>query len=194
MGGKLTEIAIAEQEGLTGFKTVISSDHAYIHDGIAFTGIINTGSISGAYNIAFTTPSIASGKFIHWRPIGITTSADYVSVVMTQDETFSNGTGVTPVNRNQAFAAVHPIEAASQIIDMVKGATCTPSGIELVNTGIGTSGNPAARAGGGAGADEELVLIPDTGYCITLTPDSATIVTLALFWYEENRGFDDDYR
>ena len=191
MGGKLTEIFLAAWEKLTGFITVISSDHAYIHDARAQTAVINAGSISAAYDITFTTPSIASGKFIHWRPIGITTSADYVSVVMTEDETSTGGTAVVPLNRNRAFAATHPAEALSKITDMAKGATCTPAGIEVVNTGIGTSGNAAAKGGGGSGADEEFVLAQGTKYCITLTPDGATTVTLALFWYEENQGYDD---
>jgi len=186
MGGKLTEIAIAEQEGLTNFKTVISSDHAYIHDGIAFTGIINTGSISAAYDIAFTTPSIADGKFLHWRPIGITTSADYVGFVLYEGDAFSAGTAVVPINRNRISSNV------SKVTTLVKNATATPSGTVIDEGGVGTSGIATAKGGGGVSADEELVLIPATNYVLTLTPDAATVVTLKLFWYEEEEGLDDD--
>ena len=63
------------QESLTGYIGVIDSDHAYIHASLAYTSLINTGSISAAYRIGFTTPTVASGKEIHWRPIVISSSA-----------------------------------------------------------------------------------------------------------------------
>jgi hypothetical protein len=85
---KLTEIAKQVQEPFTGFVTEISSDHAYIHKGIAFTAIINTGAISAAYDIAFTTPTTEQG-FMHWRPTGITTSADYVQLELREGDSFS---------------------------------------------------------------------------------------------------------
>ena len=186
MGGKLTEIAIAQQEGLTGFQTGITSDHAYIHDGIAFTGIINTGSISAAYDIAFTTPSIADGKFMHWRPIGISSDADSVGWVMYEGDTFSAGTAVVPINRNRNSTNL------SKVTTLVKGATATPSGTMISAGQVGTSGVPTAKGGGGAQADEEIVLKPATNYVLTLTPAGATTVILELFWYEEEKGLDDD--
>ncbi len=176
---RLIQIAEQKQEGLTKYQAVISSDHAYVHKGIAFTSIINTGSISAAYDIAFTTPSEASGKFIHWRPIGISSSADYVQFTLYEGDSFSAGSAITPINRNRN------ISKASLITTMVKGATATPAGTIISAGGIGTSGNPAARAGGGAAADQELLLKPETNYVLTLVPDSATICILELFWYEE---------
>lgn len=58
-------------EYLTGYIAQISSDHAYVHKGLAYTAIIKTGSISAAYDIAFTTPATADNKYIHWRPVGM---------------------------------------------------------------------------------------------------------------------------
>lgn len=179
---KQTQIMIQEQEPLTGFLSEISSDHAYIHKGIAFTAIINTGSIDAAYDIAFTTPAEGTGKYIHWRPTGITTSADYIQVDLRQGDTFSSGSAVTPFNRNCNSLNT------SLITTMVKGATATPAGTLKQSFGVGTSGNAASRAGGGAGANEELVLLPGTNYVLTVTPDSATTCIATLFWYEEDRG------
>ena len=88
-------------EKFTGFLTEISSDHNYIHQGLGLTAIINTGSISVAYDIAFKTPTVASGKYVHWRPAGITSSADYVDVQLTETETYTGGTTITPINRNR---------------------------------------------------------------------------------------------
>ena len=62
-----TELLKKFQESLTGYIGTIGSDHAYIHNGIAFTAVIDVGSISGAYDIAFKTPT---NKYVHWRPIG----------------------------------------------------------------------------------------------------------------------------
>ena len=166
----------------TGYMGTIGSDHAYIHKGIGFTAIINTGSISVAYDIAFTTPTVASGLFVHWRPIGITSSADYVDVQLTEPETYTGGSAVTPINRNRNSTITSVMQA------VVKGATATPAGTLIQSTGVGVSGNPAAKAGGGAAADQELVLIPNTTYLLTLTPDGATTCVLELFWYEEGSG------
>ena len=52
-------------EEFTQFQTVIQSDHAYIHRGYAQTAIIDLGSISAATYIGFTTPTTASGSYVH---------------------------------------------------------------------------------------------------------------------------------
>ena len=184
----MTEILDIAQEPLTEFISQIDSDHAYVHKGLAQTAIINTGSISAAYDICFTTPAAVDG-YVHWRPTAVTTSAEYVGMVMTEGETFSAGTAVTPINRSRKYALANPGVSDSKITDMVKGATCTPAGTQIVNTGFGTSGNPTARSGGGSGAAQEIILAPETKYAITLTPAGATTVTLELFWYEEVKGY-----
>jgi len=174
------EILEQFQEGLTNYCANISSDHAYVHKGLAFTAIINTGSISAAYDIAFKTPAESEGKYIHWRPVGIYSSANFVSFTLYEGDTFSAGTATTPVNRNRNASAV------SKMQSFVYGATATPAGTIIQAGGIGTSGNPNAVSGGGAGADQELLLKPDTNYVLTLVPDGATTCILELFWYEES--------
>lgn len=181
-----TQIMEQEQESLTGYKATISSDHAYIHDGIAFIALVNTGSISAAYDIAFTTPAATDGKFIHWRPIGFTTSANYIYWELTEGETASSGTTVTPINRNRLSSNT------SKMSYFAKGATCTPAGTIIDLGGVGSAGNPASRSGGGAGGDEEIVLKQNTTYCLTITPAGATTVTGKLFWYEESKGLDEE--
>ena len=181
---KLQQLIINALEHLTGFFAVIDSDHAYIHDGIAFTAVIDCGSISAAYDIAFTTPTVASGKYVHWRPIGIQSSADYCKVELREGDSFSSGTAVTPVNRNRLSSGTTSMQA------FVKNATATPAGTLIQLSGVGTSGNPSSRAGGGSAASQELVLKQNTNYIVTITPDSATDVTCELFWYEESAGLD----
>lgn len=168
------------REGLTGYAATISSDHAYIHQGKAYTAIIGTGSISAPYYIGFRTP--ATDKYIHWRPIGLTSSADYVEFVLYEGDTFSGGTAVTPRNRNRNFPDSSVMQTFSQ------GVTSTPAGIIIDADGVGTSGIPSAISGGGSGANEELLLKPDTDYVLQVDPDGATLCVLKLFWYEED-GF-----
>lgn len=167
-------------EPCTKFISVIQSDHAYIHKGIAYTGIIDTGSISAAYDIAFTTPTVASGKYIHWRPLGLTTSANYVQAELREADSFSAGTAVVPINRDRSSSNTTSMQT------FVKGATATPVGTLIDIDGIGASGNPTSRSGGGAGANEELILKQNTNYVLTLTPAGATVCTAKLFWYEED--------
>lgn len=169
------------KEALTGYIGVISSDHAYIHKGIGKTINIQTGPISSVYRIGFTTPDVASNQWAHWRPIGLTTSADYVKAELTEADSFSGGTDILSDiftrNRNQPDT--------TDMQAFAKGVTSTPVGTILQQAGIGASGNPSSQSGGGGGADEEIVLKPNTDYVITLTPDGATEVLLTLFWYEE---------
>jgi len=185
---KTTAILSEMQEGLTGFIGQINSDHAYIHDGIGYEAIINTGSISAAYDIAFTTPAIEDGV-IHWRPADIYTSSNFVTFELYEGDSYSSGSSVTPVNKNRIIKDNSNFN--SKITTMVKGATATPTGTLIQHFGIGSTGNPASRSGGGAASAEEIVLAPSTDYVITLTPAGATLVLLTLFWYEESKGFDE---
>jgi len=104
---------------------------------------------------------------------------------MTEGETFTDGTAVTPINRNRNNLTASAMQA------FVKGATCTPAGTLLYSAGVGSSGSPVSIGGGLDAASEELLLKPDTTYAITLTPDAETTCILELFWYEE-AGSDPD--
>lgn len=169
------------QEAYTGYMGVITSDHAYIHKGIGKTIIIDLGSISAATRIGFTTPTVASDKVLHWRPLGVTTSANYVEIKMTEDDSFTGGTDKldTIFCRHRAYGTTTAVQAFKS------GVTSTPTGLVVQQAGVGSAGAPRARSGGTGGADEELVLLQDTDYVITLTPSGATAVILSLFWYEE---------
>lgn len=182
----LVKIHPGQCDDFTGYQAFVGSDHAYIHKGIAFTAIIDTGSISAAYYIAFTTPSVASGKEIHWRPIGSTSSANYVQYTLYEGDSFTGGTDVTPINRNRNS------DGTTLMQSFVKGATATPTGTIIDLSGIGSSGIPRARSGGGDGANEELLLKQNTNYILALVPDGATVCTGKLFWYEEDEYEEDE--
>lgn len=180
-----SEILNAFQEPVTKYVGQIDTDHAYIHAGLAYKAIIDLGSISGATNIGFKTPSASNGKYIHWRPAKISTSADYLSYKLYEGDTYTSGSAVTPVNLNRPMAKAFPSEFSTTMQDFKSGVTSSPTGTVIQQDGLGTSGNPAAQGGGGGGAAEERILLQNTNYVIQITPDGATDVLLELFWYEE---------
>ena len=168
-------------ESFTGYVGVIDSDHAYIHLGMAFTAIVDTGTISSLYKISFKTPKLEDHLWVHWRPIGISTSAQYIEVNLYEGDSFSGGTTVPVINRNRNSTEVTSVQS------IVKGSTVTLNGTLISSTGIGTEGRRTA-SGGGAAADQELLLKGNTNYSIGITPAGSTACLLELFWYEEGRG------
>ena len=173
---------LASFESLTGYNGVIQSDHAYIHDGLAFTAIVDLGSISSATKVSFKTPSSSSGKYVHWRPLGIQTSANYVKTSLIEGDAYTGGVAVTPINRNRLSSNTSDMQS------FVSGSTVTPTGTVIDLKGIGSTGNPSSRAGGGDSSAEELVLKQNTDYTLLIEPSGATNVTLELYWYEEPQG------
>jgi len=167
------------KDTLTNFPISISGDHAYIHKQKAYTALVSVGTISAAYKIGFKTPSVASGKYVHWRPTGISSSANYVAAILYEGDAFTGGDAVTPINRYRASII------GSSMQTFAKGVTVTPSGTIIDLDGFGTSGTPNNRSGGGSKSDEELVLKANTNYVLQLTPAGETVCTAKLFWYEE---------
>lgn len=172
----------AVQEKFTKFLTWISSDHNYIHAGKGFTSLVNTGSISAAYYVGFTTPTVASNAYMHWRPASIYSSADFVLVEVYEGDSFSSGSEAVPINRNRNSTKTTLTQAFS------KGVTSTPTGTIIQTFGVGSTGIAASKSGGGGNAEEEIVLKPNTSYVVKMTPSGATTVISSFFWYEEGNG------
>jgi hypothetical protein len=185
-----SDILQKAQEGLTGYLGVIQSDHAYIHDGIGYAALITSASIAAGadYKIQFTTPGENSGKFIHFRPVHLTTTANVTRVRMYEDSTsISGGTAVTIYNHNRLSTNVSGVT-------INQGVTATNGNALPVGTVAGTDGNTASRTGGGTdGSAEEWVLKQGTEYTFMISnvgSTTATVADLILFWYEELKGID----
>ena len=172
-------------EGLTKYMAVISSDHAYIHQGIGKVAIVEAGSISASYKIGFKTPSVASGKYIHWRPAGLFSDANAVKFRLYEDNAYIGGTDNDIETLNRNLDGIVP----SYMQDMKKGVAAVLTGTLIQLIRVGSTGNIFTSSGGGAGADDERVLLPDTDYVIEVLPGGATNTDVELFWYEED-GFD----
>lgn len=168
----------------TGFDVTVGSDHAYIHEGKAYALIGNTGSIAaaGVEHISFKTPAMPGGKYIHFRPARLSSTANSLAITITQGAVMASGTVAVPQNLNR----MKPNK--SQIIAYT-GATLSLAGNEgIVYQDAVGSGGASNRSGGDAASGEERILKPDTMYSITFTnvgASTATVGYYTLFWYEE---------
>lgn len=172
------------KDSITGFVTQITGDHRYIHEGKAFTYIGTTGSLaagSGTYSVSIHTPTVLSGKKIHFRPAKLSSTANTMLLTVTEGSTTTGGTAATPINRNRNSSAV------SQSV-VKAGITVSVAGTTIHSEAVGGGSNPSNSVGGAGGANEELVLLPDTEYAIKIDNIGATTASTGyfeLFWYEE---------
>ena len=172
-------------DGKTGMSAFISSDHAYIHSGLAYIVCGTTGSIAaaGVEHISFKTPPIINGKAIHFRPTTFSSTANILSVTMVEGAVMTGGTKAVPQNLNRFVPNNSKVEVYT-------GATLTTAGNKgtIFLDSVGSGGGNNNRSGGSGGADEERLLKPDTMYSITFTnigASDATVGRFTLFWYEE---------
>lgn len=170
-------------ESFTKAFKVISTDHAYIHDGKSFRYPHLLSITAGGTNkITFLTPTVLSGKVVHFRPADLSTSGDKVTVNMYETSTGNTGGNArVPLNSNRNSA----LASGSTLLD---GVTVTGNGtlIDIKYIGGGT-GVGQARSGAGSQESEEIVLKPATLYTIEVINNSSAtnIVLIGLRWYEE---------
>lgn len=179
-----TTVLTLSTDDFTRFNVSISGDHAYIHKGYAFTypevfSLVGNATV----DFMFTTPAAAAGKYIHFRPIRIGTTASGCQYSVYENPTFTAGTnkssGIFNRNRNSANAPTA----------IIKGTNLSVSnaGTLLFSEAFGGTGNPASNRQGITGQDEEIVFKSDEDYLLRITNLTATdtIITVNIFWYEE---------
>lgn len=171
-------------DDFTGFGVGITGDHAYIHQGKAFSSA-GTASVAAnaEYSLTLTTPAASSG-YVHYRPARVASSASYMEVSLIEAPTFTAGTGGAEINRNRN-------KANAAATAYAYGATYTSGGTVLDIITIGSGGRPSRIGGGSGGADEEIVLKPSTTYLIRgVNPagGATSVFSWQLFWYEETMG------
>lgn len=175
----------AQVDTLTGFHTTIDGDHRYIHEGKKFSAPLEiTMAQDDIYLISFTSPTAASGKYAHWRPAVISSTASNLLVRIYENiSSGETGDAVTPLNmdRNSATASVSTVK---------KGVTATVAAANLIAIfSVGSGGGPQSRGGGtGGGATEEMILEAETEYIIEVEEPNvaATTAVVELRWYEED--------
>jgi len=171
-------------EALTGYSAVIQSDHAYIHQGIAYTlNIVQDIAIGATYALYFYTPDPSLKRFIHMRPTRIASSASGIVYKLEENCNYNGGTDLTNMiwNRNRTVATTLPTYC-----EVKGGVTSGDDGTILESCYIGAGGSRRNSEGGENNAQEELLLAPDTDYILQFenTGGKATTLSLTLFWYE----------
>jgi hypothetical protein len=165
----------------TGFDTSVSGDHAYIHQGKAFSAMGQTSLAANAsYTLQLTTP--AAG-FVHLRPALISSSASCVTISIIEAPTFTAGTLGAAINRNR-----NSLIASTAVY---RYAATYTSGGTVIDIGVAGGGTEGKAGGQQNGAEHELVLKPGTSYLIQISNPAAgatSNIVWNLFWYEELKG------
>ncbi len=170
----------------TGFLAQVTSDHSYIHDGIgyALSGASASISAAGTWVLSITTPA-SNDAYVHFRPTGISSSANTLQMRIAEGSTVTGGSAATPQNRNRN-------SKRKPLVTVATGVTLSAEGTILDYTQVGSGASASSsRGGGGNGSDEEWVLKPSTVYSFRFENIGATTATVAyysLFWYEETEG------
>jgi len=169
-------------DNFTGMNANITGDHHYIHLGKGYSLVGTTASIAaaGVEHISFKTPVQQDGV-IHFRPARFSSRANSLSITMVEGAIMTSGTAAVPRNKNRFDPDASKVIAAT-------GATLSTAGTKTIYWEEVGTGGASNRRGGSGGADEDIVLKPDTMYSITFTntgSSTATVGTYMLFWYEE---------
>lgn len=179
---RIAQISELQKDRFTDGKRIITTDHSYIHDGIAFsvTGIFTSVANGATVNYAFKTPTVASGKYIHLKykeiqSIGNKTKVDFYEKPTNAP---TNGSDVAVVNRRRVGTpAVSSMQAFKSAMTLdLTGATTLDS--EQFATSVPRT------------LDLECVLKPDTWYIRQFTNSSGSAADISFFefWYEEDMG------
>ena len=185
--GQKVQFPVNQIDQFTKFPIVVQSDHAYIHDGIGYTISGATASIAAgaSWTMVIETPLLASGKFIHFRPIGFSSTANIMEARIAESTTYSGGSAVTPWNRNRNSSIASACTVKTGVTITAEGA------VKLGYFSAGTGGVTSRSGGVADGSAEEIVLKPGTTYSITFSNIGTTTATIgyySIFWYEETAG------
>lgn len=185
MPANSTIAAIIEgaRDKITGGLTQITSDHRYIHEGRAFSYLGTTGSLDpdAKYAITIKTPIDTSGVYVHLRPAKFSATANTMSMTIAEGSTTADGSVAATFNRNRNS------NTAAKVI-LTAGVTVSAAGTMIARDVVGGGSNPSNNEGGAGGANQELILKPDTLYSIEIANIGETTKSTGyfeLFWYEE---------
>lgn len=172
-------------EEVTGGYKSITTDHAAIHGGIAFTVAHKfTIAAAGSAYLEFIVPA---GAYVHFKPVAMQTDAPKVLVQVIEAPTVTPGTtGKTPMNRRRIGTPTVSVVTVHTDPTGVSGGTVIDQ--DYIGGGTGAGGSSVS---GGMGINEnEWVLNPATTYLVKVTNggSGSADVNIKLFWYEELAG------
>lgn len=167
-------------ERVTKAMSVITSDHALIHAGKAYTlsGFITVANAQTAA-VALTCPA---SSYVHFKPASVGASG-LAKLTLYEDATFTGGTAATPRNRNRRYP-----DASILTCKTLANATITGNKIEIAHGFVSGGGQGANKIGGSAQSAEEHVLDESLTYVLGIENISGSSITAMydIFWYEES--------
>ena len=175
------------EETFTGYCATIDSDHAYIHKGLGFqypcTFSLGNAATKGC--IIKTPNADTAGRYIHWRPTRVASSAAAVKIELYESPTYSGGSqlsGIVNMNRNSTRTPENILWDGT--------LTITDNGDLISIDIVGGGGNPSSVAGGTGGNENEILLASNKEYLLLFTNITTTTTQISadLYWYEEGQG------
>jgi len=181
----IKEKIAAASEPVTGAISSINVEHTNIHEGKFFESY-NKFTLAAA-GTRFVTMKTPANKNLHYKPTGLVTSADKVTVEFFEGATVTaaTGTAATPANHNRN-------SAITSGVTLLDAPTVTANGTKFTQVYIpGSTGVGGSRYGDSAGvSNSEWVLKPNTQYAIKVTNGSSASndIQVNFQWYEEDLG------
>lgn len=172
-------------EEITGAARTITTDHDFIHKGIAFT-TASKFTIAAAAS-AYLEIIVPVGSYVHFKPTSIQTDGPKITVQLIEAPTLTTGsTVVVPVNRRRVGTPTLSLLTVKNNPTAVSAGTVLDQ--DYVGGGTGAGGSTVS--GGMATNDNEWVLKPATTYALKVTNggSASADVNIKTFWYEELAG------
>ena len=179
----------AALDGMTDALQTVTYAHHEIHAGSTFHVQVYNGSLAaaGSVRISFKTP--AGTKRAHMIFSFASAGGSHLTIAEGATWTTNTGTVVAPTNQKRAASP-----GASMLLEdktatpgwtangVLTGTTAVGAGTTLRNVYVFGSN----KVGGEGSHSQEIILMPDQTYTISLTNDEATAkgVILHLDWYE----------
>ena len=169
------------QERVTGAPKFIDTDHAYVHQGIAFEASISRAEAETTGRWVFKTPA---SDYIHYRPAFVSVAKGDVTCELWEDTTAAStgAAGWTPVtayNRRRT--------STNTATSLIYSAATSTGGTKIDSWRLwGSTG--AGGAGGGAQMGQPLEWVLKQGTEYRLAFDTTQAFSANLFWYEEDNA------
>ena len=168
------------EERVTQSPKFIDTDHAYIHEGIAFEASVLRAQVNSTGKYVIKTPSTG---YIHYRPAFVSVAKGNVISEIWEDTT-STGAGsagstwaaVTPYNRKRTSTAISD--------SLIYSEATSTGGTRIDRWRLwGSTGTGGSGGGAEIGQPLEWILKQNTEYRFAF--DTTEQYSANLFWYEE---------
>ena len=170
-------------ERVTLASATITTDHAAIHDGIAYT-VSNKMDIASA-KVGGLEITVPEGTYCHFKPASFSCSGGPMIVAFLEDYTFVGGSAIPSNNRKRTSTKTATVTVKGST-DVTAVSGTTPLNLQtLLLSGNSTAGKLGSAA---TLADEWVLKAGNYLVAISNATSPGVTVTVAydLFWYEED--------